>query len=188
MQFEPIPFRFNVVKSTQAAAFLLRMNGGDMDKYLFIKMLYLADRAAIEKWGDPITGDIPVSMEHGPVLSLIYDLTKGDCPQFHSEWSQFVSDADWETNQVFLVGDPGTDDLSRAEQAILKSVFEAFRNYSWKEMKDYSHKLQEYEEVGKGSKRIAFSKLLRAVGKNDQEITACFERIKQVNIAEALLT
>ena len=44
-------FAFNPKKCAQAAAILLRLNDGDMDKYLFIKMLYLADRKAIEKWG-----------------------------------------------------------------------------------------------------------------------------------------
>ena len=180
-------FRFNVAKSAQAAALLLRLNGGDMDKYLFIKMLYLADRTAISKWGDPITGDTPVSMPYGPVLSTIYDLTKGDCPVFRAEWSKFISDADEETNQILLHNDPGTDELSRSEVGILTAIFEEYRDFSWKKMRDFSHRLEEYEEVGRGSKRIPFVNILKALGKEESEIRECQDRLRQMVIAEALL-
>jgi hypothetical protein len=43
-----LKFTFKPRKAAQAAALLLKMNGGDMDQYLFIKMLYLADRQALE--------------------------------------------------------------------------------------------------------------------------------------------
>src|SRR3990172_2875087 len=69
-----LKFNFNPKKATQAAAYLLKRNDGDMDMYLWIKLLYLADRAALEKWEEPITGDFPSSMPLGPVLSNIYDL------------------------------------------------------------------------------------------------------------------
>jgi uncharacterized phage-associated protein len=39
-----------------------------------IKLLYLADREALLRWGRPITTDRHVSMPKGPVVSQIYDL------------------------------------------------------------------------------------------------------------------
>ena len=98
----PIRFDFNPKKSAQAAAILLQLNGGDMDKYLFIKMLYLADKQSLQKWEEPITGDSVASMRYGPVLSTVYDLTKGDCPSIHGFWKGFISDADEETNRISL--------------------------------------------------------------------------------------
>src|SRR5881628_2035238 len=108
-----VNFTFNLKKSAQAAAYLLKLNKGDMDKYLWIKLLYLADREALERWEEPITGDSPASMQYGPVLSTIYDLTKGDCPTLREYWEQFISDADEETNRIFLKSDPGIDELSK---------------------------------------------------------------------------
>ncbi len=75
-------FQFSCTKAAQAAAVLLKRAGGSMDKYIFIKMLYIADRESMGRWGEPITGDSAVSMEHGPVLSTIYDLTKGEALQY----------------------------------------------------------------------------------------------------------
>ncbi len=39
-----------------------------------IKLLYLADREALARWGRPITTDTYVAMKHGPVLSYILNL------------------------------------------------------------------------------------------------------------------
>ena len=78
-------FTFNPKKSAQAGAYLLKANGGAMEKYLWIKMLYMADRESLQRWEEPITGDTPASLPYGPVLSTIYDLTKGDCPKSPNE-------------------------------------------------------------------------------------------------------
>ncbi len=70
-------FEFQARKSTQAAAYLLKLCGKQKDKYLLLKMIYLADRVALERWNVSITGDSPHSMQYGPVPSNIYDFTKG---------------------------------------------------------------------------------------------------------------
>jgi hypothetical protein len=71
-----VPALFQREKTVQAASFVLKQNGGSMDKYIFIQMLYLSDREGYKKWSQPITGDEAVSMEFGPVLSAVYDLTR----------------------------------------------------------------------------------------------------------------
>lgn len=181
-------FTFNPKKSVQAGAFLLNCNGGDMDKYLWIKMLYLADRESLARWEEPITGDSPASMPYGPILSTIYDLTKGDCPDLREHWDKFISDADVETNRIFLKENPGTDELSKAELGILESVFNKYRNYTWNQMKDFCHELPEYEDVGRGSKRISFERILSALGRNETEIQEVETRHVGIRVAEMLLS
>lgn len=182
-----IQFDFNPQKSAQAAAVLLKLNGGDMDKYLFIKMLYLADKEALAKWAEPITGDSVAMMRYGPVLSAIYDLTKGDCPSCREFWEPYISDADEETNTVSLRSDPGEDELSKAERQILTSVYEKFRGYNWKQMRDYCHGLPEYEDVGDSSKPLRPEQILRSLGKSVDEIKETDARLRQIRLAEMLL-
>ena len=43
------------------------------DYIKLIKLLYLADRAALIETGSPITGDRYVSMKFGPVLSNVFE-------------------------------------------------------------------------------------------------------------------
>ena len=158
-----------------------------MDKYLFIKMLYLSDREALEKWEEPITGDTPTSMQYGPVLSGIYDLTKGDYPSARSDWEPYIADCDAQTNRITLLGDPGQSELSRAEVTLLESVFQKFRNFTWRDMRDFCHKLQEYEDVGKSSKPISTERILSAVGKSETEIEQAESRFRHIAMADMLL-
>jgi hypothetical protein len=181
-------FQFNTKKSTQAGAFLLKANGGQMDKYLWIKMLYLADRKALQKWCESITGDSPASLRYGPVLETIYDLTKGQCSSLREYWEMFISDADAEANQIRLKADPGTDELSRAEIKILQSVFDECRNFDFSRMRDYCHNLPEYEDVGAGSKPLPIERILKAIGKTDEAILEA-ERMHNNNcLADMLLS
>jgi uncharacterized phage-associated protein len=165
-----IQFHFSAKKGAQAAGLLLNLHGGDLGNYVLIKMLYLADRESFARWGEPITGDSAVSMEHGPVLSTIYDLTKGLRPNLRGDWAPFISDAD-EANRVSLLSDPGLDELSPAEIKVLQSIHEQFGHFDWKQMKDYCHDLPEYDPaVGKGSRPIPSEKILSVLGKSQQDI------------------
>ena len=141
------------------------------------------------KWEEPITGDSIASMRYGPVLSTIYDLTKGDCPALREYWEKYISDADCDANRVSLKADPGVRELSKAELAILDSVFEEFKGFSFGEMKDYiHHSLAEYEEVGQGcSKDMPVEHLLRSNGKSAEEIQEVEKRHRQMEVAEMLL-
>jgi uncharacterized phage-associated protein len=69
---------FNEAKATQAAARLLKLRGGSMSYIKLMKLLYLADREALIRWGRPITTDRYVSMDNGPVLSRIYNLIRNE--------------------------------------------------------------------------------------------------------------
>ncbi|HSZ59207.1 MAG TPA: Panacea domain-containing protein [Tepidisphaeraceae bacterium] len=69
---------FDPFKVTQAAAVLLKTEANrSMSRLRLLKLLYIADREALKERARPITGDRPVAMDHGPVLSHTYDLIKG---------------------------------------------------------------------------------------------------------------
>lgn len=158
-----------------------------MDKYILIKMLYLADRESLKRWGDPITGDSAVSMKHGPVLSTVYDLTKGDRADLREDWEPFISDADAETHQISIKADPGDDELSDAEAKILEDIYAQFKDYSWKQMKDFCHVFKEYDpSVGKSSRPICAEKWLAAVGKTAKEIEETEHALKEAKTLKLL--
>ena len=62
----------------------------DADYLKLIKLLYLADRAALIETGSPITGDRYVSMKFGPVLSNVLNLIKQAGPREDSIWHRYV--------------------------------------------------------------------------------------------------
>jgi uncharacterized phage-associated protein len=117
--------KFREDKATQAAALLLRWAGGSMNYMKLIKLLYLADRRALVRWGRPITFARAVSMKHGPVLSEVLDLiNEGSPPGTRSIWNRAVSSpANYE---VHLSADSPADELSDAEEGVLSEVFHEY--------------------------------------------------------------
>src|SRR5208282_6704121 len=102
---------FNERKATEAAARLLKLRGGTMSYMKLIKLLYLADREALLRWGRPISTDRYVSMDKGPVLSRVLDLaTDGDDPSRPAIWSEQIGEP--VSYEVALKADPGSDELS----------------------------------------------------------------------------
>jgi uncharacterized phage-associated protein len=71
-----IRFKFDERKAADAAAFLLQLHGGTMNHMRLIKLLYAAERESLKRFNRPIVGDRYVSMDHGPVVSGVYDLIK----------------------------------------------------------------------------------------------------------------
>ncbi|MFC1756936.1 Panacea domain-containing protein [Patescibacteria group bacterium] len=56
-------------KATQALNFLARKKDGKINKMKAIKLIYLADRLHLRKYGRPIVGDNYLAMKFGPVGS-----------------------------------------------------------------------------------------------------------------------
>lgn len=69
-------FLMNINKLIQVVYFILKRNGLTLNYLKLIKLLYLADRAAMDAYGETITGNTAVSMDQGPVLSELYDYIK----------------------------------------------------------------------------------------------------------------
>jgi uncharacterized phage-associated protein len=182
---EPIQFTFHPEKAVQASALLLKLKGGSM-KYLgLLKMLYIADRIALEQLEMPITGDCYVSMKYGPVLSQVYDLIKGQ-PAGHSlsVWTKFIFRPD-DYYCVSLKTDPGNDELCEEEEAILKEVYTNFGHLDPFAVAEWTHGLPEWRQPEPITSRIPIvvEDILHNVGKSDSEI----EEIRQLTLQEAYL-
>src|SRR5437762_12295497 len=106
--------QFNERKATQSAARLLELRGGRMSYLKLIKLLYLADRQALLRWGRPITTDRYFAMERGPGLSRVLDLaTDGEEPGAPCIWASYISGPANFGAQLRI--DAGRDYLSDAE-------------------------------------------------------------------------
>ena len=178
--------RFNERKATQAAAYLLKRRGGQMSYLKLIKLLYLADRAALARWGRPITTDRYFSMNHGPVLSHVLDLvTDGDAPGEEVVWDKAVSaPANYE---VQLKADPGDDELSEAELAVLDEVWRQYGCMGRWDLVELAHKLPEWKDPQGSAIRISYRDILAAQGISDEEIGAIEEEICGVAATQDLV-
>jgi uncharacterized phage-associated protein len=176
--------RFNEIKATQAAAYFLKVRGGRMHYLKLIKLLYLADREALLRWGIPLTTDRHVSMEHGPVVSRIYSLITEEIPK--PTWSEFIS-APLGEYEVELRKEAPIGALSRAEENLLREIFEKYGHWNRWKLVDYLHTLPEWKNPQGTSLPIHISEILKAGGVDEEEIRAVIRELRAMNAAEELL-
>lgn len=163
-------FTIKADRAAEAAAHLLDLKGGRMTRLELLKLLYLADRKALSSLRRPIVGGRYVSMDHGPVLSDVYDLIKGGGPaEDQASWSRFVVNDPQDANTCVLVQKPTLRKLSRRDLTILRETFAEFGHLSVARLWSYVHALPEYEDPQGSSKPIPHSALLRILGATDEE-------------------
>ena len=178
---------FNEVKATQSASRLLELRGGRMSYMKLIKLLYLVDRKSLISHGRTITTDRHVSMPKGPVVSQILDLTTAeDPPSGPTFWRQHISPP--ENFEVRLLRNPGDDELSRAEEAIIEDVFNEHGAKSRWALVEFTHNLPEWQDPNGGSIPIAYRDILKAAGKTEAEIVAVEDEVESLAAAMALVS
>jgi len=175
--------RFNEAKATQAAARFLRRQGGRMNYMKLIKLLYLLDRSALLTWGRPVTTDRYVSMDRGPVVSRILDLIREEPePGSVSVWRQHISGR--QEYSVQLVSDPGSDDLSRAEEDLIDRVFAEHGHKSQWDLVDFCHALPEWKDPEGSSIPLGYADILRAGEKTEDEVREIVAELDALAMAD----
>ena len=170
---KPIKFKFDERKAVQAAGRLMTQCGGEMNYLALIKLLYLVDPEALQRFGRPVTGDAVVAMKQGPVLSAIFDRVsqkKQTMPK--SAWHNFIPRPAPYVDTVRFSGVAETGALSEAEVALIDETYARHRNLSEDDLVELTHQLSEWSDPGKSSKPIPFEAILRAGKKGEQEIKA----------------
>ena len=181
-----IQFQFDPEKTVQAAAFLIKLNQPEPMNYMgLLKMLYIADRHALELMDWPITGDKYFSLQYGPVLSGVLDMAKEkrvrdsivrktSCQNPLVVWRRHIARVDKDAQEkkytLVLVSDPGTELLCEEEERILKEVYQKFGHLDPFKVVEWTHDLPEWRNPGKSRLEIDIEELLRYLHKTDDEI------------------
>ena len=162
--------RFREDKTTDAALLLIQLVGGRINYMKMIKLLYLVDREALKRWGQPVTFDEYFSMDHGPVLSRTLDLiNEGTRPGRSSYWHEHVSPP--EDYLVTALQPTGADSLSDAEIDLISEVHQEYGHMPKWELVDMLHKmLPEWADPQGSCAPISYGDILAAVGKDAMEV------------------
>lgn len=138
-----LSFQFHFEKTLQLAGYLLNLAGGRMNYMRLLKLLYIADREYLAEEGEMITGDRVFAMPKGPVLSSVYNLIQGKDSQ-SAQWSRFIKKG--RNYTVYLVDDPGTDELCRAEKEKIENVFQRYGALHEFTVVELTHTFPEWSE------------------------------------------
>jgi hypothetical protein len=178
-------FTFQLSKVVQEVGVLLaETKRGRYNYTKLLKLLYLTDRKSLADLGHPISGDEPIAMPQGPVLSKVCDLIR-DTSYVSAEqkeyWAKFFRTED---TDLILLTDPGSTELSEYEIRILKGVFAEHKHHTLHEMLEIVGDLPEVKKNKRGtsSRTIPLRDILDAVGRQDR-----FAEINQNKIEDEFL-
>ncbi len=181
--------RFDEAKATQIACMFLRLRGGRMHYIKLIKLLYLLDREALDRWGIPVTTDHFAAMEHGPIVSRIFNLITDDKPT--PVWGRYIS-APLGDHEVELGKDlnpMSTDRLSSAEEELIREIFKEFGHRDrWDLIENHMHKLPEWRDPQGSSFPIHIRQILTALGHSEDDIRATLRELRTETVAQQILS
>lgn len=159
--------------------YLLSLNDNRMNLLKLMKELYLIDRESIKERDTSVSGDVFFSMPHGPVLSqtlnLCYDLP-------NNGWAEYLEQIIapyYPDISVKKMIEP--DLLSEKDKEYIRKVSEEFKEYSPKELEDYTHKLSEWKDPQGSSRKIRYADVMKALGKTDEEISEAKAEYEKFN-------
>lgn len=177
---------FDERRTAQAAAFLLFRAGGTLPLIKLIKLLYLAERTSLQRYGEPITGDHLVSMPHGPVLSRTYEFINGLAPSVDDGWEAWISDRahhDVSLRDASMIRSPEDDllRLSDSDLEVLDETWQQFGHWSKWRLRNYTHSdaCPEWEDPEESSLPIRFKTLFSALGYSDVEAGLLEQRLDE---------
>ena len=180
---------FKENKAAQIAAYFLHRAGDTMQHVKLMKLMYLADREALDSYGLSISNDTAYSMRLGPVLSQTLDLMNGNFdPSDGGEWVKWITAKE---NYHLGLKKPVTEDsfqaLSDGEISILRKVYDKYGDWSMGRLIRHTHTFGEWRNPGRGRIPIEVGDVFQALGKTDAEIEAKLGYIQDEEEIEEIL-
>lgn len=157
-------------KILQEIIYLLSLNNNRMNLLKLMKELYLIDRESIDERDVSLSGDVFYSMPHGPVLSntlnMLYELT-------HNSWGKYLETIEAKYHDDIQIKKNITkfDRLSVKDKEYIKRISDKFKDYTPKQLEDFTHTLKEWGDPHGSSYKIHYSDVMLALGKTEQEIS-----------------
>jgi len=141
-----------------------------MNYLKLLKLMYIADRESLKENHTTISGDSYVSMNHGPVLSLTYNLIKGEVQS--DSWQSSLQKVGFDLKLIGPAPEPG---FSEADEEILVRVFKQYEHMDKWTVRDLTHDFPEWEHPHGSSKAIPLPRLLNCleIYGEEAEVIAC---------------
>ncbi len=146
-------------KATQALNFLARKKDGRINKMKAIKLIFLADRLHLRKYGRPVIGDSYWAMKLGPVGSKTkraaeLDLS-GDVLLYTKK---YIKPTDEKKQSFVSVKEPDLGVFSKTDLECLETIYNTFSDKDQFELAELTHKYPEWSkyqrELETGKKRV----------------------------------
>lgn len=138
---------FDVKKTLQIILFFARNNNkkGEVEYIKVLKLLFLADKLFLKRYGTTISGDHYVAMKLWPVASWVFNVMKE--PERFGNLEEKINETikiNAETKTLQALQDLDPDYLSELELATLAEIVKVFGKDSYSKLIDICHSFDEW--------------------------------------------
>lgn len=135
----------------------MALKGIEIDQYKAVKLLYLADREHLKRFGRPITFDKYVAMKFGPVASCAFDILKGK--QVLGVKPKTLPFELFKLDKITLVQNPKRDIdrsiFSKSDLMVLDQIADEYGDKSFGDLYEITHSHFAYDRAWKNRKSKA---------------------------------
>ena len=150
----PLSFQFDFDATKTALLYLASKELPEFDKYRAVKLLFLADREHLLRYGRTITGDSYNALPYGPTpdrtLELLNGLERvaleGTAPpsDMVADFARLIEVADLAHPTYHVSSEPDLDALSESDLMALDAVVREHGRKSFDELRDLTHGMKAY--------------------------------------------
>lgn len=176
-------FNFNYKKATQALNHFTSKEGGIINKMKALKLVYLADRYHLRKYGRLITNDTYLAMGYGPVPSGVKDIAEASELFLGDEERKYSSKYIEPIDRLALKSVDTVDNsvLSESDIEALNFAWEQFGHLEKFELSEITH---EYPEWKRHKKALELDSRIQMYLEDffedpEGDINKCFELSSQ---------
>lgn len=176
-------------RMASASAYLADAVGGDVDYVKLLKLVYLADREALRRYGHPITYDDHLALQMGPVPDDTYQVLEHKESAPH--WCEAIKIVGEKGHRVVLPiikSEDAAKVFSPAEREILDGIVRQHGHKSRQRLISETHRLREWQQVRnvRQAKKITYEDILMALGRNKAEASEMASEIRAYRSQQAV--
>jgi len=144
---QEVYFNYNYKKAVQVLNHYALKQGGSINKMKALKLIYLADRYHLRKYGRLITNDTYFAMEYGPVPSAVKDIVERSIGlgKIESKYSKkYIA----QVGKYQFRSKESVDDsvFSQSDIEALGIIWEKYGHYDQFELAELTHKYPEWKK------------------------------------------
>lgn len=131
-----VRFEFDPGRTIAAIVYLVAKGPPELTKWKICKLIYVADRLHLVRYGRPLTGDVYYALPWGPVPSYTLDALD-DENELAMELTGILRKTESSRYPQYLLNpqaEPNFEDLSESDLRILDEVISRFGGLSFKEL------------------------------------------------------
>lgn len=156
----PISFQLDLDRTREAILYIASHYKVGLEKYMICKLLFLADKYHLVRYGRTITGDRYVAMQHGPAPSSALDslnaVLAGEDRTSELATALEVNPR-FQYPRFVAVAAPDLESLSESDIEALDEVLAQFGSKSFPELRAMTHEMAAYQNAwdNRGNKNSA---------------------------------